>query len=103
MEDVLVKVGKFIFLADFIILGYEANQKVPIILGQPFLSIRQTLIDAHQGELTMHVNDQEVKLNIVNKLKFPTYAKNCNAIEFALGGFIEKKKYSPSYSTLLIH
>ncbi|KAL5552044.1 hypothetical protein UlMin_002220 [Ulmus minor] len=45
IEDVLVKVDKFIFPVDFIVLDYEADLDVPIILGRPFLAIGRTLID----------------------------------------------------------
>ena len=44
IEDVLVKVDKFIFLADFIIMGYEVDRDVPIILGRPFLATRRALM-----------------------------------------------------------
>ncbi|XP_012461514.1 uncharacterized protein LOC105781527 [Gossypium raimondii] len=40
IKDILVHVDKFVFLADFVILGCEADMKVPIILGRPFLAIR---------------------------------------------------------------
>ncbi|XP_038896007.1 uncharacterized protein LOC120084187 [Benincasa hispida] len=70
IEDVLVKVENFIFLADFIILDYEADREVPIILGCPFLATREVLIDKHKGELTMPVDTQEVKFNVLNALKF---------------------------------
>lgn len=39
IKDVLVKVDRFIFPANFIILDYESNKDVPIILGRPFLSM----------------------------------------------------------------
>ncbi|XP_062114466.1 uncharacterized protein LOC133825555 [Humulus lupulus] len=45
IKDVLVQVDKFIFLTDFIILDYEADRDVPIILGRPFLATGRTLID----------------------------------------------------------
>ncbi|XP_024027178.1 uncharacterized protein LOC112093279 [Morus notabilis] len=45
IKNVMVKVDKFIFPADFIILDYEADRKVPIILGRPFLPTGRTLID----------------------------------------------------------
>ncbi|XP_062118604.1 uncharacterized protein LOC133832251 [Humulus lupulus] len=44
-EDVLIQVDKFIFLADFIILDYEAGRDVTIILGRPFLATGRSLID----------------------------------------------------------
>ncbi|XP_024030537.1 uncharacterized protein LOC112094270 [Morus notabilis] len=50
IENVLVKVDKFIFPADFIILDYEADVEVPIILGRPFLATGRTLIDVQKGE-----------------------------------------------------
>ena len=53
IEDVLVKADKFLFPTRFVILDYEADQKVPIILRRPFQSIGRALIDVHQEELTM--------------------------------------------------
>lgn len=47
IEDVLVAVDKFLFSADFVILDYEANWKVTIILGWPFLSTGLALVDVH--------------------------------------------------------
>ena len=55
IEDVLVKVEKFIFLADFIVLDMEEGKKILIILGHPFLATGRTFIDVHKGELTMLV------------------------------------------------
>jgi len=51
LEDVLVKVDKLIFPANFIILDMEEDQEIPIILGRPFLAIGRTLIDVQQGKL----------------------------------------------------
>ena len=45
IEDVLVKVDKFIFPADFIILDMEEDKEIPIILGRPFLATRRAMID----------------------------------------------------------
>ncbi|XP_038896221.1 uncharacterized protein LOC120084498 [Benincasa hispida] len=71
IEDVLVKIDNLIFPADFIILDYEADREVSIILGCPFLATGKVLIDVHKGELTMHVDNEEVKFNVLNVLKFP--------------------------------
>ncbi|KAK8996550.1 hypothetical protein V6N11_081821 [Hibiscus sabdariffa] len=49
VEDFLVKVGKFVFPADFLILDCEADHKAPIILGRPFLATRRILIDCEKG------------------------------------------------------
>ncbi|XP_038891679.1 uncharacterized protein LOC120081074 [Benincasa hispida] len=71
IEDVLVKVDNLIFPADFIILDYEADREVPIILGCPLFATAKVLIDMHKGELTMRVDNEEVKFNVLNALKFP--------------------------------
>ncbi|GJW98344.1 reverse transcriptase domain-containing protein [Tanacetum coccineum] len=46
-EDVLVKVGIFIFSADFVVVDYIADPRVPLILGRPFLRTARALIDVH--------------------------------------------------------
>ena len=45
IEDVLVKVDKFIFPADFIVLDTKEDNEIPIILGRPFLAIGRAMID----------------------------------------------------------
>ena len=45
LEDVLVKVGKFIFLVDFVFMKMEEDTQVPLLLGRPFLATRAALID----------------------------------------------------------
>ncbi|KAJ9556305.1 hypothetical protein OSB04_010919 [Centaurea solstitialis] len=80
IEDILVKVDKFIFPADFIILDCEVDKKVPIILGRPFLATGRALIDVHKGELTMRVNDQQVTFNVFNSLKCSGGIEDCSAV-----------------------
>ncbi|GJR35088.1 reverse transcriptase domain-containing protein [Tanacetum coccineum] len=46
-EDVFVKVGKFYFLADFVVVDYDVDPWVPLILGRPFLRTTRALIDVH--------------------------------------------------------
>ncbi|XP_047943010.1 uncharacterized protein LOC125189824 [Salvia hispanica] len=53
VEDILVKVGEFIFPADFVVLDMEEDKHVPLILGRPFLATGRALIDVHKGELTL--------------------------------------------------
>ena len=50
IEDVLVKVDKFIFTADFIVLDMEEDKEIPIILGIPFLTTGRAMIDVQKGE-----------------------------------------------------
>ena len=55
LEDVLVKVGKFIFPVDFVVINKEEDKKIPLLIGRPFLTIRATLIDVKKGKLTLRV------------------------------------------------
>lgn len=69
VEDVLVKVDKFIFPVDFVILDMEEDAKVPLILGRPFLATGDAEIKVAQGSLTLKVGDEVVVFNIFDSLK----------------------------------
>ncbi|KAF7823798.1 uncharacterized protein G2W53_021942 [Senna tora] len=77
IENVLVKVDKLILPADFIVLDYEEDKNVPIILGKPFLATGRTIIDVQKGELTMRVQDQEVKFKVFKAMKLPGETEEC--------------------------
>nr|GEU41905.1 reverse transcriptase domain-containing protein [Tanacetum cinerariifolium] len=53
-KDVSVKVGVFHFSADFMVVDFEPDPRVPLILGRCFLKTDRALIDVHKGELTLH-------------------------------------------------
>ncbi|XP_035844616.1 uncharacterized protein LOC118491185 [Helianthus annuus] len=55
IENLLVKVDKFIFPVDFVVLDMEADEKVPIILGCPFLCTAKAIIDVFDGKITLQV------------------------------------------------
>nr|GEY61015.1 hypothetical protein [Tanacetum cinerariifolium] len=59
-EDVFVKVGKFPFPVDFVVVEFDAHPRVPLILGRSFLKTRKALIDVYEGELTLREHSQEV-------------------------------------------
>ncbi|PIN12571.1 DNA-directed DNA polymerase [Handroanthus impetiginosus] len=80
IEDILVKVDKFIFPADFVVLDMEVDSEVPIILGRPFLATGRTLIDVQKGELTMRVQDQQITFNVFKAMKFPNESDECFAV-----------------------
>ncbi|GKC56855.1 reverse transcriptase domain-containing protein [Tanacetum coccineum] len=58
-EDVYVKVVKFQFLADFVVVDFDADPRVPLILGRSFLKTGRALIDVYEGELTLRVGRKE--------------------------------------------
>ncbi|GJX24525.1 reverse transcriptase domain-containing protein [Tanacetum coccineum] len=59
-EDVIVKVENYNFLADFVIVDFEADPRVPIILGRPFLRTARALMDLYEEKLTLRVKNEEV-------------------------------------------
>ncbi|GJR20075.1 reverse transcriptase domain-containing protein [Tanacetum coccineum] len=59
-EDVIVKVEKFNFLADFVIVDFEDYPRVPIILGRPFLRTERSLVDLYEEKITLRVRNEEV-------------------------------------------
>ncbi|GJS93699.1 reverse transcriptase domain-containing protein [Tanacetum coccineum] len=67
-EDVFVKVGKFHFPADFVVVDYDVDPRVPLILGRPFLRMAQALIDVHGEELTLRVNDEAITFNYAQEV-----------------------------------
>nr|GFA08364.1 reverse transcriptase domain-containing protein [Tanacetum cinerariifolium] len=62
-RDVFVPVGKFTFPADFVVVDYESDPRVPLILGRPFLRIARALIDVHGEEMILHDGDERLTLN----------------------------------------
>nr|GEY29102.1 hypothetical protein [Tanacetum cinerariifolium] len=66
-ENVFVKVDKFYFPADFVVLDFVADPRVPLILGRPFLSTAHALIDVYEGEIILRHDDQSITLKCGNK------------------------------------
>nr|GEW73177.1 hypothetical protein [Tanacetum cinerariifolium] len=63
-RDVFVPVGKFTFPADFVVVDYESDPRVPLILGSPFLRTARTLIDVHSEEMILRDGDERLTLNM---------------------------------------
>ncbi|GJZ50894.1 reverse transcriptase domain-containing protein, partial [Tanacetum coccineum] len=62
-EDVDVKVGKFQFLADFVVVDFDADPRVPLILRRSFLKTGCALIDVYEGKLTLRVGKEAITFN----------------------------------------
>ena len=69
-EDVLVKVDKFVFPVDFVIVDMEEDQEVPLILGRSFMKTAKALIDVDEGKLIVRIDDDEVKFNVFEALHY---------------------------------
>nr|GEV55089.1 hypothetical protein [Tanacetum cinerariifolium] len=61
-ENVFVKVSKFYFPTDFVVLDFIADPSVPLLLGRPFLSIAHALIDVYEGEIILRHDEQSLTL-----------------------------------------
>ncbi|KAH9792938.1 hypothetical protein KPL71_004353 [Citrus sinensis] len=77
VEDVLVKVDKFIFPADFIVLDMAEDIELPLILGRPFLATGRALIDVQEGKLILRVQNEQAIFNVSTPIKYPTELKEC--------------------------
>nr|GEX56916.1 reverse transcriptase domain-containing protein [Tanacetum cinerariifolium] len=64
VEDVYVKVGKFHFSADFVVVDFDADPRVPLILERSFLKTKRALIDVFEGELTLRVGREAITFNL---------------------------------------
>ncbi|GKC83536.1 reverse transcriptase domain-containing protein [Tanacetum coccineum] len=73
-ENMLVEVGKFTFLADFVILEIEEDSKVPLILGRPFLHTADAIIRVKQKQLNLGVGTERMIINIDSPLIFLPFA-----------------------------
>ncbi|GJS13145.1 reverse transcriptase domain-containing protein [Tanacetum coccineum] len=69
-KDVFVQMGKFTFPADFVVVDYDVDPRVPLILGRPFLRTAHALVDVHGEELTLRVGDEKLVFNVESTLKF---------------------------------
>nr|GEW83121.1 reverse transcriptase domain-containing protein [Tanacetum cinerariifolium] len=74
-EDVFVKVGTFHFSADFVVIDFDADPRVPLILERSFLKTRRDLIDVFKGELTIRVGKEAITFNLD---KTSRYSANYN-------------------------
>nr|GEU37338.1 reverse transcriptase domain-containing protein [Tanacetum cinerariifolium] len=63
-RDVFVPVGKFTFPADFVVVDYESDPRVPLILGRPFLRTARALINVHGEEMILRDGDERLTLNM---------------------------------------
>ena len=82
LEDVLVKVGKFIIPVYFFVIKMKEDTQVPLLLGRPFLETGVALIDVKKDELTLRVRDEAVQFNLDKSLtQLDVDAENCMAVD----------------------
>nr|GEZ63288.1 reverse transcriptase domain-containing protein [Tanacetum cinerariifolium] len=69
-EDVYVKVGSLYFLANFVVVDFDADPRVPLILGRSFIKTGRDLIDVFEGELTLLVGKEAITFNLDQTLRY---------------------------------
>ncbi|GKG09494.1 reverse transcriptase domain-containing protein, partial [Tanacetum coccineum] len=69
-KDVFVKVGKFHFPTDFVVVDYVVDPRVLLILRRPFLRMARALIDVYDEELTLRVSDEAITFKVGNTSRY---------------------------------
>nr|GEV38343.1 hypothetical protein [Tanacetum cinerariifolium] len=71
-ENVTVKIDKFIFPMDFVVLDIKEDHKIPIILGRPFLATVHAMIDVFNKKISIKVGNETITFEIEKSMKFST-------------------------------
>nr|GEY95504.1 reverse transcriptase domain-containing protein [Tanacetum cinerariifolium] len=101
-ENVFVKVGKFYFPVDFVVLDFIADPRVPLILGRPFLSTAHDIINVHEREIILRQDKQSLTLQCgdtpsIKKYKF----ESLNKVDLIDAGKSESDFYSEEIENFL--
>nr|GEU66090.1 reverse transcriptase domain-containing protein [Tanacetum cinerariifolium] len=70
-KDIFMQVGKFTFPADFVVVDYDVNPRVPLILERPFLRTARALVDVHREELILRDGDEKLIFHADSTPKHP--------------------------------
>jgi len=101
VEDLLVKVDKFLFPVDFVVMDIK-DLDVPLILGRPFMKTAKVIIDVDKGKLKVCVEDEEVSFNVFKAMKHPNEKKkDCFRLDVIDEEYSRVQKSLGSSETLL--
>ncbi|XP_070049206.1 uncharacterized protein [Nicotiana tomentosiformis] len=81
IDDVLVRVDRFILPSYFVILDCEVDYEVPIIMGRPFLATWKALVHVEAGELTFRVGDENVVFHGCKSMRQPNSSEVCSFVD----------------------
>nr|GEX29382.1 reverse transcriptase domain-containing protein [Tanacetum cinerariifolium] len=87
-ENVFVKVGKFYFPADFVVLDFIADPRVPLILRRPFLGTAHAIINVYEREIIIRQNQQSLTIQC-SDIPFVKKVEQINKIDFINAGGID--------------
>ncbi|GKD09648.1 putative reverse transcriptase domain-containing protein [Tanacetum coccineum] len=80
-ENVMVKIDKFVFPVDFVILDMEEDHRISIILGRPFLANAHAMIDVFNKNISFKVGDEVITFDLEKSMKFPPNEDTCHAAD----------------------
>nr|GEX55277.1 reverse transcriptase domain-containing protein [Tanacetum cinerariifolium] len=102
-EDVYVKVGSFHFPPDFVVVDFDADPRVPLILERSFLKTGRALIDVFEGELTLRVGKEAITFNLDQTSRYSSNysdmtAKRIDVIDMAYEEYSQEVLDEPTSS-----
>nr|GEY67196.1 hypothetical protein [Tanacetum cinerariifolium] len=104
-ENVFVKVRKFYFPTNFVVLDFIADPRVPLILGRPFLSTAHALIDVYEGEIILRHDEQSLtlKCGVTPSISYNNFKSlnRVDVIDVSCGDFVQDVldfQYNPKSS-----
>ncbi|XP_058755284.1 uncharacterized protein LOC131628460 [Vicia villosa] len=92
VQDMLVKVDKFLFPVDFVVVDMVEDRDVPLILGRPFMKTTRMMIDIYDGIMKVRVQDKEVIFTLFESMKPPKDEHDNFRIDDEKGEIIEVAK-----------
>ena len=101
VEDMIVKVDKFLFPVDFVVMDMEEDAEVPLILGRPFMKTAKVIIDVDKGKLKVCSQDEEVSFDVFEDMKHPSDAKECFRVDILDEVCVEQEKRIHAFDPLM--
>ncbi|XP_059649976.1 uncharacterized protein LOC132295671, partial [Cornus florida] len=85
LEDVIIKVDKFYFPVDFVVLDtepvHDPKKHIPVILGRPFLATANASINCRTGVMDIAFGNMQVKLHIFHATQHPSNEDDCFLVD----------------------
>ncbi|XP_021754597.1 uncharacterized protein LOC110719927 [Chenopodium quinoa] len=81
VEDIPLRVGKFTFPVDFYVLEMDEDERIPIILGRPFLATSKAIIDVKEGKMTLKVDNDSIEFDLNKVMRQPSSDNECYRID----------------------
>nr|GEY46721.1 reverse transcriptase domain-containing protein [Tanacetum cinerariifolium] len=101
-KNVFVKVGKFYFPTDFVVLDFIADPRVPLIRGRPFLSTAHAIINVHEREIILRQDKQSLMLQCGDTPSISQYKfQSLNKVDFIIAGKSKSDFYSEEIENFL--